>query len=375
MKSRMIYSQWKYSICLLVVMVFALSGLRAGIHNPVEVSKQIKVASQVSSGAILDITNKYGDLNFQSWDKDSIVVLITITATGSNEKSAEELLASIDVQRIVSKNYIRVMTEFHENKSKLGKQINLLLDQTRRLVGENRTTVNYKVFMPLNTRLKIENRFGNVILPTECAELEIDLQHGDLHADNVTLARKVKCYYGNAYFRYVKSGLIEQGFGNLVLDGGGDIHLVTKSTTSIIGEVTQLNLQSLHDTYIIDETGHLSGKADFTNLSVKHLTKSADITCKYGDLTVSKLANGFGNIDIQAEYTSVVVYAMTDSQFDFTIKTENSQGVRLPATALVATDEQTTNMRLVSGKQGKSSGLRAINISSKYGFIKIGVAE
>lgn len=361
----------KYKIILFLL----LTGVRvvpAALHNPVVLSKEIRIATMTNGQAMLEIASKYGNMTFQNWDKDSLVVDISITVTAGTEKSAENLISNIDVDRIVSPDYISLATQFHENKSNLGKQIGKIVDLTRGLLGENRIEVNFNVWMPPGTRLKLENRFGNVILPIVTRELALDLQHGNLHAETIESARQVSNMYGNMHIRKINSGTISQAFGNLVIDEIDELTLQTKTSSVIIGQANKIHLESTHDSYIIDRVNTLKGKASYDNISIKMLMEAIDLICKFGDLTISNSGPSFSNINIDADYTSIVMYTSPDASFDFTLNTEYSQGIRVPATATITTDEQTDDRRLVRGISGKGNPVGKVHISSKHGFVKIG---
>ena len=77
-----------------------------------KLQKTISRDFKAPEGRSLEITNKYGDLIINTWDKDSIKVEIEITAYGKNDDAAEKLMNRIDFDFDQSLNYIEIETVF-----------------------------------------------------------------------------------------------------------------------------------------------------------------------------------------------------------------------------------------------------------------------
>ena len=86
----------------------------------------------------LDISNKYGDVVIQSWDKDQIVIDVKVTVELPDRSRAEKLLNYIDIQFNESNGMVSAKTEIDDrfNFSGWG-------------MGSRKFSISYTVKMPV----------------------------------------------------------------------------------------------------------------------------------------------------------------------------------------------------------------------------------
>src|SRR5665647_1368536 len=96
----------------------------------------------------LDISNRYGDVVIQSWNKDQIVIDVKVTVEMSNKEKAQRFLDYIDVQFSEGSNAITAKTVIDDKFNFTG-------------WGDSRKfSIDYNIKMPVGTDLTLANRYG-----------------------------------------------------------------------------------------------------------------------------------------------------------------------------------------------------------------------
>ena len=91
----------KRRIQLIIVMFMVLPML--SMANPIngkwdyEKTKTIKKEFDVNADALLNIKNKYGNVDVISWNQNRVEIEVTITVSGNNEAKVIDRLSKINV--------------------------------------------------------------------------------------------------------------------------------------------------------------------------------------------------------------------------------------------------------------------------------------
>src|ERR1700759_2617768 len=100
------------TICLVMLCIPVLSRANG---DDIEKKKNISKTYSVSSSDQLDITNSFGEVVINTWDKSEIKVDVEITAEASSEERAQSLIDNIDVKENRSGNTISFKTNVESN--------------------------------------------------------------------------------------------------------------------------------------------------------------------------------------------------------------------------------------------------------------------
>jgi len=146
------------------LVLLTIGCLLAGISLMAQVSesKQIRKSFRIEKSTIVDINNKYGDVTIETWENDSVLVIIDYTISEKNYERLRSRAEQIRFELSKSGHYLVVNTIIGSNK-------NMLLGELARLkesigMNESQVQINIKVFMPDNLDLRIKNKFGNVFI-------------------------------------------------------------------------------------------------------------------------------------------------------------------------------------------------------------------
>lgn len=305
-----------------------------------EISKTLTERYDVSANDELEITNKYGEVHVNTWDKSEITIDITIRAWGRSEQDAKKLLERIEIEKNRFDNKIYFKTEVSSGN------INI----SRRSGFE----INYKVNMPKGNPLNLENKYGSVYLDDFEGSLQLEVGYGKLKAKRITGKRsEVKISYGSAEIDEFRDGKLESKYSKPIsIELAGDLELEDKYGGVEIGEITTL-----------------IGSSAYSGLEIGILHKALDMESKYGSGKVKTVKAGFDEIDVESSYGSFQFGFESDAAFDFDIETKYGSfdyGMDLNVKKQI---EKNYTSNEYAGYY-KSPGNGRVKVSSSYGKVK-----
>jgi len=129
----------------------------------------------------LMLSNKYGNIDCETWDKDSIGIQVTISASSKKRESVKRIMNSVEIERVKFGNSIEIESNFIDNasliKSYLGK-----LDP----FNSNELAIDYVVSFPDGIDMELINQFGNISIEQSKSDIDVDLEYGDLRLESMT---------------------------------------------------------------------------------------------------------------------------------------------------------------------------------------------
>lgn len=244
------------------------------------------------------------------------------------------------------------------------------MDLKNILKSDKKLTVNYKVYLPKNCKLSINNRFGDIYLPDYFGPLRIDLSHGDLRARKIEDGRSIMVKYGKAIIKTLDAGLLKVEYGNLILDRSNYLTLESKSSTIEILEVKALSIESRNDELRIDKVESLRGQATFSHTLVRQAEKMVNLSTNYGDLMVKKVSQDFDLIRLTGTNTDYDIEFSESSTFQFSVSTFKEKGfVFSPAPTSMKEEVVDKDDKIYKGYYGNENSESKVNISLKNGYI------
>jgi hypothetical protein len=320
----------------------------------------------IAGAKTLEISNRYGDVVIQSWDKDQIVIDVKVTVDMPNREKAERLLSYIDVQFSEDANSISAKTIIDDKFNFTG-------------WGDSRKfSIDYNVKMPVGTDLTLANKYGNTDIDELHGLLNLDIKYGNLTAGKLTRGN-VKPL-SKLILAYGKGTIDETGWldlnirytGNMEITKSQALLLDSKYSKLRLGETSSVVGESKYDNIRIESINNLVLENGYTETNIGVLTKKLNYNGRYGSFSVEDIPSGFEFIDVETHYMGV------------RLGIEESASYRLDAKVsyggLKFNEDNFKNQRRivennsteVSGTVGKEESPSAkVNIVASYGSVKL----
>ena len=340
---------------LLVILLLCTTGIaRADSEKRKSVNKSYKV----SSSTYLQLSNSFGKMHVETWERNELKVDIEIVARASSDDRAQELLDRITIDIVDSNpsSSVSFSTSIGNNKS-----------------GRNTSfEINYTVSMPATNRLNLKNSFGDVYLGDMTGNVEIDVQYGNLKAGKLTGDSEVKLAFGSGYSEIdvMDRGDLKVSYSKLGVEMIGNLDVNSSFSTFEAEKAGSIDLVAKYGEVEISEIDVLEADVNFSGFELGKVNKSLVLDIDYGgslDIGVSKSAqlfdieSSFGPVNIELESginASIEAYlSFCNLRYDES-KIEFSKIIK----------ERTSSEYV--GKIGTGAGT-TIKIISKYGDVRI----
>jgi hypothetical protein len=265
-----------------------------------EVTKEFHKEYTAGANTTLEISNRYGDVMIQSWDKDQVVIDVKVTVELPDKERAQKLIGFIDVQFSEGENLISAKTVIDDKFHFTG------------WGGESRRfSIDYNVKMPVGTALTLANKYGNTDLNELHGLVNLDIKYGNLTAGKLTRGNIKPLSSLN--LAYGKASIDEAGWLDLTVRYSGSME-ITKSQALLIdskysklslGETSSVVGESKYDNIRIGSINNLVLENGYTEVNIGVLTKKLSYDGSYGSFSIDRVPAGFESLDVETRYMGV----------------------------------------------------------------------
>ena len=274
----------------------------------------------------IDITNKYGKIELNTWDKDSVVIRFKMEI---NEKKPDKLaktLGNLDFDISNSQHYLVVKTQVDKNRNQVESELLKFKETILQTNGSIR--IDLMVWLPDNRELRLENKFGDIILGDYKGETQFILSNGKLKAGDLPKKSSLNLSFADAVINDLPNARIVSNYSDIEIKNSGTIRFESKSSTIEIMNSEDLSIDSRRDKFRIRLADKLDATGNFSQFRISELKDKANFRLSYGSLEMEKIQNSFSSIYIESRSTDTNLYFNPEAKFNFEI-TETKTDLKL----------------------------------------------
>ncbi len=341
------------------VLLICLLTLPQMVFGQFTENRQINKRFKVTPETRIEFTNKYGKVELNTWDKDSVVIDIDIRVEDKKLSKVEKSVDQIDFDITDSQNFLIVRTVVGGNMSSLEKEFQKFKESVFQSTGN--IEINYTVWLPKTNELKVENKFGDVYIGDYLGDVDIDLSNGNLKSHDFGGKTNVTLNFADATINEIKTGTLNCNYGDVYLKQADKLSITSKSSEFEINKIKELNVESRHDKFRIQQAGSIDAKGSFSNYRINELTDRGILRVEYGDIEIDNVLPDFSSVYIESNSTDIDLYFKETSNFQFEItKTESetsfSPQVKIDNTETL--DEKESKVKLTGSFGAKSENAK-----------------
>ncbi|HTS44245.1 MAG TPA: hypothetical protein VMH01_07595 [Puia sp.] len=250
----------KKHINLLNALILALLSLPmlsfAGNGDDVDKKRTISKTYDVGKDDKLSIENSFGNVVINTWDKNQIKVDIEIGTKASTDEKAQDMMDEIEVSDSRDGNTISFKTKVGEiNDHGYNKKHNRDESHGNRdgdNDGDRKFYIDYKVYMPANNRLKIENSFGKTTVPDFNGQVNLTSKFGSLTTGKLADVDEIDVEFGTADLGPVHNGDITFKFNGKshIASVSGDVKIKSEFSGDVRFDVdNNINELTISESY------------------------------------------------------------------------------------------------------------------------------
>ena len=342
---------------LVITSVFALSE---------EFSKNLHKDYDADENTLLVIENKFGDVDINNWDKDQVTIDVTITVDHKNEEKAKELIDYIEVHFSHTANTIKAVTEIDDKFSKWNSFTS----------SDNKEfSIDYKINIPKNIKIDIENRYGSVFINEIDGHAKIAVKYGNLKVNKMTRGKTKP--YNEVYLAYSNGTIEESNWLNLTLryskleiEDTRALIAVTKYSKLYVDKASSIVCESKYDEYRLGKITNFVASSGYTGFDINEIYKKLEFDNRYGSIDVDYVSADFEKISIENEYGTIDIGI--DPSASYNIKGyARYADIDYPHEGRVSRIKESTSLQ-IEGLVGTDSNTKSyVEIETKYGNVDL----
>jgi len=324
----------------------------------------------VTNATTLEISNKYGNIHLNTWNKDSVRINAEIEAHASSDERLLKMLRGIEIN-INEVNYlIKAETSYTQSINMIFESFKGLTDKL--IPYDSRIQVNYEVYLPEYLNLRIINRYGDTFMESCSGNFSLNLSNGSFKAGTLNNISEFVIAFGDATVNSIGSGKINASFSELTIGEAAELSVSSVSSRFDIPVVENLNTESRRDKFFIGKIGSLKGNAYFTGYRIDNLSGEINLVTKYGSLNIDNIDRSFGLLTLNTSYTEIALNFDPDASYNLDLRHTNTYVVTPRSDEI---EEKVLNQEkkeyMTYGKKGKNPGSNKVAITAIRGSIYI----
>lgn len=265
----------------------------------------------------IELTNKYGYIEVNTWKKDSVYIKVEIKVEEKKLDKLDKTLDGIDFDFTNSPHYLIARTLVGETRNQLENEL-IKFKESLLQTGGN-VSIDYKVWLPDNHELRIENKFGDILMGDYSGAVDISLSNGKLRAKTIKTKLALNLNFADANLGNISNGRIYSNYSDIYIKESGQLRFESKSSTIEILQSNYLDVDSRRDKFRIRLIDQIEGDGNFSSFRISNLTKEAKLRTSFGDVEIENISPKFDNIFLESRSTDLNLYFDAESKFNFEI--------------------------------------------------------
>ncbi len=328
--------------------------------------KSIHKSYQTSATPELSLTNKFGDIDVVSWNENSIQIDITISVSANDEDEVNELLELIKINFKAQKDAISAETIIGERHKKSW------WSHTGNVNNSREYKINYKVKIPVGTKLNIENKFGNISINTLDGPLNLSAKFGYFSIgtlNNTTNTIAVK-FFEQSDITAINNATFDCKFSEINIDTANSLTLDNNHCQFMVDTVSNLNFESSFDTLIVNKVTQAIGTGKHSKLIFRDISDKLTLNTNFGSLKIKEQQSPFKQITITSNYTEIALSFNPKISYQF--NTSASYGsLKFPKNTTFTSEAEDYNNKQKIGYFGNKNSTAKLSVSVGHGNLRV----
>lgn len=319
----------------------------------------------------LEISNKYGTIHLTTWKKDSVSVRTEIVASASSQSKLGKMFEGINVSFSESNLQIIAQTNFTQS---IGMLFESFKGMTSKLIPyETRVQINYFVSIPENINLKIDNKYGDIYMENNSADVKISLSNGSFKADVLNNASALSLSFCDATINKITAGKIDASFSEVEIKESDNLSISSISGRFELKQIGKIHTDSRRDKFYIGKILSIDGDSYFSDFKIDELRNELNLITRYGSVDAGLIDKNIQSVTINSSYTDISLNFDQTASYNLDVRYISSSLTTPEKNSSlerkVINEEKKENMTF--GTVGKNPGNVKVKIDANRGNIFI----
>ncbi len=367
----------KSSIGIAIIFWLLIYSVSLAANNTEDFQKKLHKEFVIAPDGQVDLSNKFGEIRINGWDKNIVEIEVTITVDARNQQKANEVFDRIHIAFDHNADWVSAQTLIDDKKS----WWNIVTSNFSS--GSDKFQIDYLVHMPYGCKLDVSNKYGNLYIDQLNNFCDINVKYGNFTIDQINADMDIRLGYGNGQLRKtlnadcelkyskltildIKDLDIESKYSKIIIDKANNIETESKYDGYDIGTISSLIANGKYDHYEIELVRDLDFSSAYTNLKIDELTDKAQLYMSYGTAKIKKLHKGFDAIKGTGKYLNFIITIEEGASYSYELTTKYG-GITVPDEDYNSISED--HAQQISGRHGSQAQKSSIQLKTAYGKI------
>ena len=333
-----------------------------------EFVRSIKKEYPLSYDGEISIDNQHGKVDILTWEKNRVKIDIKITVYATTQSEASSVFNKIKFNFDNTTTSVSAQTNIIQNTTWWS---NWFWPGTK-----DKFSIDYEVYLPKTTNLKLRNRHGNVTLAALKGPVDLNLEHCNLEVQEIEEDFSLKLAYGNSTVMGTNDATLNIKCGKLKLNKARDVELLSSYSKIEIEKAADINSNSFYDSYLIGEVHEFRNQGKYDNIAITYAEKvkttsvyteiniekvgsSVDFDLKHSQANILMVSKEFSALILKGSYADYKIAVEDGANYTLNASSNNA-GIRFPKKMKVLYENDKNNIYAIQGYVGKQGHSKAI---------------
>lgn len=347
----------KGKIVVLIIGVFLLVAQNGYADD---FTKNYHKEYRVTKNTILKLSNRYGNMHVENWNKNVVDIKVVITVKTSSKSKADRIFAIIKIEFDKDGDMISAITKITES------------------IRNTNFSIDYTVKIPKDINVDLSNKYGNLFLNEVNGHANISVKYGSftinkLNRGNEKPLNFVSVAYSNSVcdIEEVNWLKLEIRYSKVLVGKGVALMVGSKYSSVKIKRAKSIVAESKYDhPFRVGYVRNFICTGSYSSFEVSKLYNKLEMNLKYSNLDVDGVDSDFKLIKVKLRYGKASFSIPKGVGYE--LKAEAAYGsVSYPDGEKISKVVDGTEST-VWGIVGNNSNPKAkIIIDSKYGNVRL----
>ena len=362
-------------LAFLAVCTLAVYPLRAGTCQ--EFSKVIKKEFAISQEGTLALSNKYGPVKVEGWDRQRVKLEVNIRVRASGEASAQRVFHRIQIAFSESRDYVSAETEVARPQKEWW------------FWGEEEAdySISYTAYVPYRCRLVVENKHGDVSVEEMAGPVELKVRYGNLQVGELSQDADIRLEHGTGAIERagrlkatllqarlrveeVRLAEIDSRYSRIWIEKAGEVLSRSRYDTYELEQAGRFVNTGEFDNIEIETADEISVNSTLSNLYVERVNKSLQLQVDSSSVKIISIGRHFNAVDITGSFTDFRLGVEDGTAFQMDAIADFA-GIRYPRALNVTYEREAGTNHEIRGHVGASKAPRVIRARVNYGALRV----
>ncbi len=325
--------------------------------------QRVERSFELDRESTLELQNKYGSIEINTWEKDSLRIEASIYLSESSKAKLRKLKEDVRIDFSGTRSYIIVKTKIESESGRIASELRSV---GHTLTGENkRMEINYTIHAPAYLDVTLDNKFGDIYIDELDGQTDITLSNGALKANRMDGIAQLKLSFANGMINSLGSSTLQLSYSDLSLGKVNQLDIKSRSSKLSAESIKVLKMDSRRDRLKFKAVEYFYGKSSFTQIHIQDFRREVDIYMNYGKLNIARIESGFSNVFIESSYTDLNLKFNPSQAFSFDILHHERAILHLPVEGVQSQSGRNGKDHLqTSGKMGTGTAEGKLRIDA-----------